>query len=91
MPEDLGYCDRIFQDHHGTFYILGNYGRLARLAMDGTVDGALLDLDVGGHKVEYSGYGISAPRTGTRRRDVLDVVFPTSSERGWAYFQLRFP
>jgi hypothetical protein len=44
-----------------------------------------------GYTVEYSGYGISAPRTGTLPGNVLDVVFPSDNGSKWIYFQLTLP
>ena len=48
-------------------------------------------LDTGGYQVEYSGFGISVPRTGTPLSNVLDVGFPSDNGAKWIYFRLDLP
>jgi uncharacterized protein YrrD len=43
-----------------------------------------------GNQVEYSGFGVSVPRTGTLLGNVMDVVFPSANGTKWLYFQLDF-
>lgn len=89
-PPSMGEYRRIFQDRRGNFYILGSAGRLARLSKDGSrVNGGLLELDLGGREVDFSGFGVSVPRTGSVRGDGIEVVFPSGTT--WAYFRLRLP
>lgn len=57
---------------------------------NGEQPGEPIRIDLGGHEVEYSGYGLSVPRTGTPLSDTMEVVFPSGDERLWLYFQLRF-
>ena len=91
LPDDIGGYARIFQDVERRFFILGSYGLLYPAGMDGLTLGTPLQIDLQGNPVEYSGYGISAPRTGTLPGNVLDVVFPTSGGSKWIYFQLTLP
>jgi hypothetical protein len=91
LPDDIGGYARIFQDAGGRFYILGSSGLLYPAGMDGLTLGTPLQIDLGNYTVEYSGFGISAPRTGTLPGNVLDVVFPSSGGHMWIYFQLTLP
>lgn len=90
LPEAAGYYNRIFQDGHERFYILGSSGVLYPLDENGEQPGEPIRIDLGGYEVEYSGYGLSVPRTGTPLSDTMEVVFPSGDERLWLYFQLRF-
>lgn len=90
LPNEAGYYCRIFQDSRRRFYILGSAGVLYPVADDGVTLGEPISLDLGGHKVEYSGYGLSVPRTGTPLSDVMDVVFPSDNGKAWIYFRLVF-
>ena len=49
------------------------------------------EIDLGNYTVEYSGYSISVPRTGTPISNILDVVFPSDNGTMWIYFQLPLP
>jgi hypothetical protein len=49
-----------------------------------------ISIDLGGYEVEYSGYGLSVPRTGTPLSNVMDVVFTSGNESQWLYFQIEF-
>lgn len=91
LPGNLGYFARIFQDAQGRFYILGSSGLLYPAGMDGVTLDVPFQLDLQGYTVEYSGYGISVPRTGTPISNVLDVVFPSGNGKQWVYFQLTLP
>ena len=51
---------------------------------------APIQLDLAGYEVEYSGFGLSVPRTGTPLSNTVDVVFPSGNETQWLYFQLDF-
>ena len=48
-----------------------------------------VELDARGHKVEYAGFGWSAPRTGTPLSDVAEVVYPSGQGCEVIYFRLR--
>jgi hypothetical protein len=91
LPEDIGGFARIFQDAGGQFYILGSSGLLYPAGRDGITFGSPIQIDLKGYTVEYSGYGISAPRTGTLPGNVLDVVFPSDNGSKWIYFQINLP
>ncbi len=41
--------------------------------------------------VEYSGFYITVPRTGSALSDTFDVVFPSDKETKWIYFQFTVP
>ena len=86
---DVDYA-RIFQDQEGQFYLLSSSGLLYPMGMEGTDPGIPIMLNLGGNQVEYSGFGVSVPRTGTPLSNVLDVVFPSDSGTEWLYFQLDF-
>jgi hypothetical protein len=88
IPDELGIYVRIFQDSAGNFYLLGSEGLLFPAGDDGLSLGLPTVIDLQGYTVEYSGYAISAPRTGTPMSDVLEVVFPSGNEKLWVYFQL---
>lgn len=88
IPHAAGWYSRIFQDRNERFFLLGDAGIIYLFADDGftTVDSIRFDLQ--GYRVEYSGFGISVPRTGTPLGNVLDVVFPTNGGKDWIYFSL---
>jgi hypothetical protein len=91
LPEDLGGFARIVQDSGGRFYILGSSGLLYPAGDDGLTLGTPIEIDLQDYTVEYSGYGISVPRTGTPISNVLDVVFPSDGGTKWIYFQIPLP
>ncbi len=88
LPRDAGWFSRIFQDASGRFYLLGSAGRLYLLDSQGMSVTGSRPVDLGGFTVEYSGYGVSVPRTGTPPGDVMDVVFPSANGRQWLYLRL---
>jgi len=90
IPKEAGSLCRIFQDNSERFYLLGQSGLLYLMDQEGQKLGTPIKLDLGGHKVEYSGYYLSVPRTGTSLSDVMDIVFPSDNGRSWLYFQLDF-
>lgn len=90
LPEAAGDYSRIFQDQEAQFYLLGSSGLLYPMGPDGIRADAPIILDLEGNKVEYSGFGVSVPRTGTPLSDLMDVVFPSAGGTEWLYFQLDF-
>jgi hypothetical protein len=91
LPDDAGDYSRIFQTADGSFYILSSTGLLYPAGDDGVTLGTPIQIDLNGYTVEYSGYWISVPRTGTPISNVLDVVFPTDGGTKLIYFQLTLP
>lgn len=90
LPSAAGpYC-RIWQDSQGRFFLLGSAGLLYPIGEDGITLGTPQRLDLGGHQVEYSGYSIAVPRTGTPLGSELDVVFPSDGGAKWVYFRLTW-
>jgi hypothetical protein len=90
LPAEAGAYARIFQDGQGRFYLLGSAGWIHPMDREGIHFGQPARLELGGFEVEYSGFGLSVPRTGTPPGDVMDVVFPSSDGNAWIYFQLDF-
>lgn len=90
VPKEAGGLVRIFQDKNERFYLLGESGLLYPMDEEGLKLERPIKLDFGRYQVEYSGFGLSVPRTGTSLSDVMDVVFPSSNGAAWIYFQLDF-
>ena len=93
LPKDSGSFKgyfRIFQDRLGRFYLMSQSGLLYLMDQEGENVGNPIKLDLGGHQVEYSGYYLSVPRTGTPLNDVMDVAYPSDNGRSWLYFRLDF-
>ncbi len=88
LPKAAGDYSRIFQDQRGQFYLLGSAGFLYLMDQDGVHASNPFRLDLGGYNVEYSGFGLSVPRTGSPLSNIIDVVFPSSNGSAWLYFQL---
>ena len=76
------------QDVSGRFYLLGSAGLLYTLDGQGMSSTGSTPVDLGWFPVEYSGYGLSVPRTGTLPGDVMDVVFPSGNGSQWLYLRL---
>ena len=90
LPQEAGEFSRIFQDKKERYYLIGSAGFLYPMDRNGIELGEPVQLDFARYDVEYSGFGLSVPRTGTPLSDVLDVVFPTNGGTDWVYFQLDF-
>ena len=90
VPREAGDFVRIFQDKEKRFYLLGSSGVLYPMDSEGMTPGKPIKLDLGRYQVEYSGFGLSVPRTGTPLSNTMDVVFPSSNGKAWLYFQLDF-
>lgn len=91
LPVEIGDFSRIFQNKNGKIFILGSYGALYPAGEDGFTLGEPIIIIQDSFLVEYSGFGISAPRTGTVTSNTLDVVFPSGKGKQWIYFQLKLP
>ena len=85
LPSDLGILCRIIQDDMGRFYIIGDSGLLYSVGDDGRVLGRSSRLNLAGNKVEYSGFGLAAPRTGSPTSNFIDAVFPSNGGKKWIY------
>jgi hypothetical protein len=83
-----GWFCRIFQDVNERYFILGDAGFVYLLADDGYTPVDSVQFDLQGLKVEYSGFGVSVPRTGTPLSNTMEVVFPTNEGKAWIYFSL---
>ena len=81
----------MLQDSDGTYYLLSSKGFLVPMNERGTKPGEPIKLDLGDHKVAYSGFSFSAPRTGTVQRDVLDIVFTDQNAGSWLYLEVKLP
>ena len=90
IPEEAGGLVRIFQDKNERFFLLCESGLLYPMDGEGIKLEHPIKLDFGRYQVEYSGFGLSVPRTGTPLSNVIDVVFPSSKGVAWIYFQLDF-
>jgi len=89
LPQGIGTYSDIFQDAKKRFYILGSSGFLYPAGKDGFKLGEPVKLDFDGHNVEYSGFGLSVPRTGTPLSNIIDVVYPSGKGKEWIYFRLH--
>jgi len=88
LPANAGWYTRIFQDADARFFLLGDSGMLYLLADDGFTPLDSIRIDWQGYQIEYSGFGVSVPRTGTPPGEIMDVVFPTHGGKDWVYFAL---
>ena len=91
LPEDIGMNPRIFQDTKGNFFILGSSGKLYPAGRDGVTLTDPYQLNLGGYNVEWSGFGISVPRTGSMVSDTIHVVYPSGNGTKWIYFEFNLP
>ena len=89
LPQGIGTYSDIFQDAKKRFYILSSSGFLYPAGKDGFELGEPVKLDFDGHNVEYSGFGLSVPRTGTPLSNIIDVVYPSRGGKEWIYFRLH--
>ncbi len=90
LPSDLGSYSRVVQAGGGAFYILGSAGSVYPMDPENFLLDEPFHLDLGFDLVEYSGFGVSAPRTGTSLSEQIDVVYPSRGGSRWSYFRLDF-
>jgi hypothetical protein len=88
IPAEAGSYCRIVEDDRGQVYLLGSSGVLYPVAADGLAFGRPWRLDLQGHAVEYSGFGVAVARTGTRPGRSVDAVFPSDQGRKWVYCRI---
>ncbi len=91
LPECAARFNRMLQDDAGDYYLLSSNGFLLPMSDRGTKPGEPIKLELGDHKVAYSGFSITAPRTGTARSDILDVVFTDQTPGSWLYLEIKLP
>lgn len=91
LPAEIGVFTRILQNIKGYLFLLGSSGILYPIDKDGIKVGNPIYIDLKGFTVEYSGFSIAAPRTGTPLSNKVDVVFPTNDGNKWIYFELPLP
>jgi hypothetical protein len=82
------YC-RIFQDSYHRFFIIDDNGMLYLLDAGGKLPIDSVQLDLKNYPVNYAGYGLAVPRTGSRLSNKMDVVFPSHQGKFYVYFQLK--
>jgi hypothetical protein len=88
IPPKAGTHCRIFQDDRKRFYLLGSAGVIYPAGDDGLSLGKAVKLDLGTHAVEYSGFGLAVPRTGTPPANFIDAVFPSGKGKKWIYCRI---
>lgn len=88
VPWSAGTFARVFQDDDSVFYLLGSDGVIFQGDREGISFRNKTRLSFGGHQVEYAGFSIAAPRTGSAPGGVMDVVFPSGGGARWIYLQI---
>jgi len=81
------YC-RIFEDINQRCFILDDSGILYHLDKDSYAPIDSVRIDLQEYTVNYSGFGLAVPRTGTKLSNKMDVVFPSHDGIYYVYFQL---
>jgi hypothetical protein len=82
------YC-RIFQDINHRYFILDDNGMLYLLNDEGKAPVDSVQIDLKNYPVNYAGYGLSVPRTGSNLSNKMDVVFPSHEGKYYVYFNLK--
>jgi hypothetical protein len=82
------FC-RIFQDNLYRFFILDDTGILYHLDDKGESfeDSVLIDLK--DYPVNYAGYGLTVPRTGSKLSDSMNIVYPSKEGKYYIYFKIN--
>jgi hypothetical protein len=88
VPWSAGIYCRVFQDERGRFYLLGSDGVIFSGGTEAVSFKTKTKLKLRWHQVEDAGFGISAPRTGTPRANVIDVVYPSGGGTKWIYARI---
>jgi len=86
--KDGKYC-RIFQDNNHRFFILDDNGMLYLLDAEGKESIDSVKIDLKNYPVNYAGYGLAVPRTGSKISAEMDIVFPSHQGKFYLYFQLK--
>lgn len=97
LPSWLGW-GKVVEDAAGRIFVLGTATNSSTLYVyptlspDGTVLGQPTQLSLDGHGLEYPGFTVADPRSGTPRGDGIDVVYPSGARsRRWMHFTLTLP
>jgi hypothetical protein len=85
VPWSAGIFCRVFQDDRGSFYLLGSDGIIFSGGNDAVSFDRKTRLKLRWKQVEYPGFGLSVPRTGTPRSNIIDFVFPSGGGEKWIY------
>jgi hypothetical protein len=95
LPSTLDFA-KIVEDSHGQLVVFGTKVGSDRLYVyrAASADGTRLDepttASLRGHGLEYAGFTVADPRSGTPRSDRVDVVYPSGRRRQvWVHFTLR--
>ncbi len=88
LPLAVGQFCRIFQDDLRRTFIIGDTGFLGLLDAKGYSIKKFVMLDFQGYKVDYSGFFVTVPRSGSKLSRIVDFVFPSNEGRSWIYFSL---
>ncbi len=91
IPAEAGRYCRIFQDANANFYLICSAGLIYPAGKNGLSLGKPTKINLSNFPVEYSGFHLSVPRTGTQPSNQIDVVFPTRNGRLWVYFRITMP
>jgi len=84
-----GSFARVFQDSYDRFLLLNDTGMLYLLEDSGYMAVDSVQIDLGSYAVNYSGFGLSVPRTGSVFSGCMHVVFPSGNGKQVVYFCLK--
>lgn len=82
------YC-RIFQDKNLRYFILDDNGMIYRLDKKAKTQVDSVQINLKNYSVNFAGYGLTVPRTGSKLSNKMDIVFPSHDGRYYVYFQLK--
>ena len=80
---------RIFQDKTKRYFMLDSTGILYLLDDEGKSLVDSVQINLKDYPVNYSGYGLSVPRTGSEISNTMQVVFPSREGKYYVYFKLQ--
>jgi len=88
LPQTLGSRCRLFQDGRKRLFVIGTSGWIYGMDREDCSVKDSVQLLLEDYEVEYSGYGLSVPRTGSPLSNDIDVVFPSHKSKYWVYFHM---
>jgi len=88
LPQTLGSRCRLFQDGLKRLFVIGTSGWIYGMDREDFSVKDSVQLLLEDYEVEYSGYGLSVPRTGSPLSNDIDVVFPSHKSKYWVYFHM---